>query len=613
MRTVPLLLRLTAVGAASAMVLTGTCAGTATAATTAVARPHAPSDTIRGTSSPDAIPDQYIVVLKNTGENRRRGAVRIAGDLSSKHHGTLRHIFRKVMMGFSVKMTQANAVELAADSSVRYVEQDQKITVNDTQRNATWGLDRIDQPALPLSGTYTYPTTASNVHAYIIDTGILTTHSDFGGRASSGHDFVDNDTDATDCHGHGTHVAGTIGGNTYGVAKGVKLVGVRVLDCSGNGAVSSVIAGVDWVTSNAIKPAVANMSLGGGSSSALDSAVSRSIASGVTYGVAAGNDGTDACSGSPSRLPEAITVGATSSTDGRPSWSNYGSCLDVFAPGESITSDWYTGGTATNTISGTSMATPHVVGTAALILGLTPGATPAQVAAAIVSQATTDKVTNPGAGSPNRLLYTGRLGGGTTPSPSPSPTPTPTVSPTQPGGSTVFSDNFETLTGWITNPALTDTATFGQWMRARPEATSANGVATQLGTPTSGSYDLVTGPFAGFEAGTWDLDGGVTTIQSPAIRLPSSGKLTLALSWYLAHLNNATNADYFRVRVVGSTTTTVLRQVGSPTNRAAAWARTTADISSYAGQTVRIVIDAADAAEPSLIEAAVDDVVITRS
>jgi len=244
------------------------------------------------------------------------------------------------------------------------------------------------------------------VTAYIIDTGIRMSHTQFGGRASSGYDFVDNDSNANDCHGHGTHVAGTVGGSTYGVAKGVTLKAVRVLDCSGSGTNSGVIAGINWVTSNhaAGAKAVANMSLGGSVSTSLDSAVSASIADGVVYAIAAGNSNRSACNSSPARVSSAITVGATTSTDARASYSNYGSCLDLFAPGSSITSSWYSSDTATNTISGTSMATPHVAGVAALYLqGHT--ATPQQVRDAIVAAATSGVVSNRMPGSPNKLLY----------------------------------------------------------------------------------------------------------------------------------------------------------------------------------------------------------------
>jgi subtilisin family serine protease len=256
-----------------------------------------------------------------------------------------------------------------------------------------------------LSTTYTYSTTASNVHAYIIDTGILTTHTQFGGRASSGFDFVDNDSNATDCNGHGTHVAGTVGGSTYGVAKGVSLVAVRVLNCSGSGTTAGVVSGINWVTSHAIKPAVANMSLGGGASTSLDNAVSASVASGVTYAVAAGNSNANACNSSPSRVATAITVGATSRTDARASFSNFGSCLDIFAPGVGITSSWFSSTTATNTISGTSMASPHVAGGAALVLAKNPSFTAAQVTSALIAASTTGVVTSAGSGSPNRLLF----------------------------------------------------------------------------------------------------------------------------------------------------------------------------------------------------------------
>ncbi len=279
------------------------------------------------------------------------------------------------------------------------------ITIDTTQSNATWGLDRIDQRSLPLSKTYTYSAIASAVTAYVIDTGIYTSHTDFGGRASVGVDEIGDGRNGIDCNGHGTHVAGTIGGSTYGVAKSVKLVAVRVLDCSGSGSTSGVVAGIDWVTSHHNGPSVANMSLGGGASTTLDNAVSKSISSGVVYAVAAGNDGLDACKKSPARVSSAITVGATDSSDTKPRWSNYGSCLDLFAPGVSITSDWNTSNSAINTISGTSMATPHVTGVAALYLSGHTSATPTEVRNALVANATSGVVKSAGRNSPNLLLF----------------------------------------------------------------------------------------------------------------------------------------------------------------------------------------------------------------
>jgi hypothetical protein len=305
-------------------------------------------------------------------------------------------------------MSAQQARRLATHPDVAYVQQNQKVRLNATQPNPpSWGLDRIDQRNLPLDNSYTYPTLASDVHAYVIDTGIRLTHTDFGGRAVGGVDEVTMGGTADDCNGHGTHVAGTIGGASYGVAKGVTLVAVRVLDCAGSGTTAGVVAGVDWVTANAIKPAVANMSLGGPPDPTLDSAVANSIASGVTYGVAAGNSNSDACGQSPGRVSTAITVAATDNNDNRASFSSFGPCVRVFAPGVNITSAWNTNDTATNTISGTSMATPHVVGAAALILAANPNWTPDQVRSKIVGNATPDKVVGPGSGSPNLLLYTG--------------------------------------------------------------------------------------------------------------------------------------------------------------------------------------------------------------
>jgi subtilisin family serine protease len=356
-----------------------------------------------GTAQPNQIPGQYIVVLKNgRGAANADRVERRARDRGAR----VNRQYRRVLNGFAAQLTDSALADVRNDADVAYVEADQVVTASVAQSPATWGLDRIDQQSLPLNNTYNYNATGAGVKAYIIDTGIRFTHSQFGGRASSGVDEIDGGS-ADDCNGHGTHVSGTVGGSTYGVAKAVSLVAVRVLDCNGSGSTSGVIAGINWVTSDhqAGQPAVANMSLGGGASASLDQAVANSVADGVTYAVAAGNDNTNACNQSPARAPSALTVGSTTSTDARSSFSNYGTCVDIFAPGSSITSSWNTNDTATNTISGTSMATPHVAGVAALYLEGTPGALPATVNAAVVSAATPNKVTSPGTGSPNRLLY----------------------------------------------------------------------------------------------------------------------------------------------------------------------------------------------------------------
>ncbi|MEU9576691.1 S8 family peptidase [Streptomyces chilikensis] len=359
----------------------------------------------------NAVKGSYIVTLK---ADTKAGSAK-GKDVAEKHGAEVEKTFRKAVNGYTVEATEAEAAKLAADPAVALVEQNRTFTTQATQTNPTWGLDRIDQTSLPLNSSYTYDDTAGQgVTAYVIDTGVRISHSDFGGRARNGYDAVDGDNVAQDGNGHGTHVAGTIAGNTYGVAKKASIVGVRVLGNDGSGTTAGVIDGVDWVAANAVKPAVANMSLGGGASTTLDAAVRRAIAAGVTFAVAAGNESVTA-TGSPARVTEAITVGATTSTDARASYSNYGSALDIFAPGSSITSAWYTGDSATNTISGTSMATPHVAGAAALYLADNPSATPASVASALIANSVSGKVTSPGTGSPNRLLYVGA--GGTTPPP----------------------------------------------------------------------------------------------------------------------------------------------------------------------------------------------------
>lgn len=394
--------------AATVLTALGLAAGFQLAAGTGANSAPADGD-LRLAPAATAVDGQWIVVLKN-GEVAKLDTRSVARDLAGTADVRPEHVYRTALRGFSAEMSKAEAAEVARDPRVAYVEQDAVVRTAETQTNATWGLDRIDQRDLPLSTTYTYNTTAANVTAYIIDTGIRTTHGEFGGRASVGTDTVGGGQNGQDCNGHGTHVAGTVGGKTYGVAKQAKLVAVRVLNCSGSGTTAGVVAGIDWVTANATSPSVANMSLGGGASTTLDNAVKRSVAAGVTYAIAAGNGdifGTpqNACNYSPARVPEAITVGATDSTDRRASWSNFGTCLDLFAPGVSITSGWYTSDTATNTISGTSMATPHTAGVAALYLQGNPSASPAQVSQAIVNGTTPNKVQDPRTGSPNRLLY----------------------------------------------------------------------------------------------------------------------------------------------------------------------------------------------------------------
>jgi len=352
------------------------------------------------------IENSYIVVLDDAvvGEKGMFSiAPYVASELAATHKGQLKHIYQDALNGFAVNMSPEDAERLSLDFRVAYVEEDGVMTADATQSNPPWGLDRIDQRNRPLNAIYTFNHTGAGVFAYVIDTGIRTTHTQFGGRAANVFDAFGGS--GADCNGHGTHVSGTIGGSTYGVAKSVNLRGVRVLDCNGSGSTSGVIAGVNWVTSNHANPAVANMSLGGGASSSLDTAVNNLSNSGVAIAVAAGNSNADACNSSPARAANAITVGATTTTDARASFSNFGTCLDLFAPGSGILSSWFSSDTATATLSGTSMASPHVAGVAALYKQVNPSASSSTVRNAIVNNATTNVVTSAGTGSPNRLLY----------------------------------------------------------------------------------------------------------------------------------------------------------------------------------------------------------------
>ncbi|MEH0825783.1 MULTISPECIES: S8 family peptidase [unclassified Micromonospora] len=543
--------------------------GVATLAMVATAAPAMaaePVGVIREAGGATAVPDSYIVVLKDSavgrsqvGDNARR--------LVGRHGGQVARTYTAALRGFEIKVSATAAARIAADPAVAYVEQNHTVTISGTQANPpSWGLDRIDQRNLPLNSSYTYPNTASNVRAYIIDTGVLFGHNDFGGRAVSGFDAVDGGS-ADDCNGHGTHVAGTVGGSSYGVAKGAQIVGVRVLNCQGSGTNAQVVAGIDWVTANAVKPAVANMSLGGSANSSIDTAVTNSINSGITYAVAAGNgdifgNRQNACNYSPARVGSAITVGATQNNDAAASFSNFGTCVDILAPGVNITSAWYTGTSATNTISGTSMASPHVAGAAALVLSANPAWSPQQVRDNLVNEATPNVVTNVGTGTPNRLLH---VANGTTPPPTNdfSVSVSPTSGSTAPGGSVTATVATATTNGSAQSVSLSASGLpAGATASFNPSTVTSGGsstltIATSASTPP-GTYTVtVTGTAAsGTRTATYSLTvtgsggGGCSGSNGTDVAIPDTGATVSSSIVISGCARNASSASTVAVNIV---------------------------------------------------------------
>jgi hypothetical protein len=395
------------------------------------------------------IPGQYLFIFDDA-RVAEQDVASVAEELTAAHGGTVADLFQGGLRGFlGTGLEEAQVRRISRDLRVASVGQDGHLQLTATQTGATWGLDRIDERARSLNTRYVQTTTGEGVNVYVIDTGIRSTHVDFGGRVVPGFTAIEDGRGTEDCNGHGTHVAGTVGGLKWGVAKGTRLHAVRVLGCDGSGTTSGVLQGISWVTANHVKPAVVNMSLGGGAYALMDDAVRKSIAAGITYVVAAGNSNVDACTASPARTGEALTVGASDIQDRRASFSNWGSCVDLFAPGAQITSAWHTGDSVTNAISGTSMASPHVAGVAALFLEKNPTATQAEVAQAILNGSTPNMVVDP-RGAPNRLLYSLIV-----------PPPEGPLEPSAFVDTRLWSTDYSDAQGWALDPSFWQTLMSG--------------------------------------------------------------------------------------------------------------------------------------------------------
>lgn len=541
-----------------------------------------------------ALPGRYIVVFNDTPgrspAHSRSFVANAARSMASQVGGQVLHEYVAGVQGFAVEMDPADLGVLLDNPDVAYVEEDTIYTLSAVQNNPTWGLDRIDERNLPLDDLYDSDLTGLGVNAYIIDTGIQLNHPNFSGRASLGVDVIGDGRNGNDCNGHGTHVAGTVGSETYGVAKDVDLFAVRVFGCGNTTSLSNILAGMDWTLQNAQLPAVANMSLGGPASTTQDNLVQDMTDAGIVLVAAAGNDNFSACNKSPARAPSALTIASSTINDARSGFSNFGSCVDLFAPGSSITSTWLNSGS--NTISGTSMASPHVAGAAALVLEDNPGASVSQVSNSIISNATTGVISNAN-GSPNRLLYMAYLNDGAPP-------------PPPPPGDCSFEDDFTTSTGWVNDGA--STCSTGSFVRTNPTLVTNSGVTTQVGGDAGGDG------FAAFtatnsSAGVNDVDGGVCIARSPTVSVSQNS--LLSIDWFHGQRDAGDDAgDFFDLEysLNGGSSFASLVSIGDVTSQAQ-WSTATASIP--AGSNVVIRVSVADGAGPGdLVEGGVDSVSI---
>jgi len=694
----------------------------------------APAEVDGDAQQGDVIEGSYIVVMKDLPGNdqaaARRSSVATLRLETQRKGGKIKHVFSNVVNGFAAEMTADQAAALQADPAVAYVERDLVVSKQVEQVDAPWGLDRIDQRGRSLDGSYFHDRDGTGVDVYIADSGIRRSHDEFGGRVVGGYTAIFDGNGWDDCDGHGTHVAGTAGGATYGVAKSVELYAVRVLGCNGTGATSSIVAGLDWVIANAnpaydpetnpdaipVRPSVVNVSIGSSASQAFDAAIQRVTDANITVVVAAANADRDACSVSPSRVLDAITVGAVMPDDTRASFSNYGSCLDLFAPGWQTMSAWYFDDDELNTISGTSMASPHVAGVAALYLSENPAATPADVAAAIIGGATPGTVQDAQSGSPNLMLYSYI----TADTPPPTDPPANPVAATTidvdgnqaegagnatnltigfnhypltevtidwtatggtanaasdlteasgvvtltagdldvdltvsvpadlaaiddadvegdetfqlsltvaggaagaaaafdlvivdnddvPAGTAVVIDDFETDLGWAFDTDVDPLAIRGNFeiaaMNASPELED---LVYQLGSAVSSTNALVTAGDGGTQPGEFDVDAGSTSAER-TISIPDDATY-IEVSNYFAYFDNATADDVFELRIDDEL---MLREAAADnTRRPAAWTKVRTDVSAYAGQDVVFSASVGDLGAGSLIEAAVDDIIV---